>query len=95
MVNGFELFKGSLVTKHCNYLLIGDGVPCAVTGFPPGTGDGQVPPGFLHGARPRIKNEEWSAAASSHDPTQLARLGNRSLKCFGHQRLVVSLGALA
>ena len=31
----------------------------------------------------------------SHNPPQLARFGNRSLKCFYHQRLVVSFGALA
>ena len=31
----------------------------------------------------------------SHNPPELARLGNRSLKCFCHQRLVVSLSALA
>ena len=30
-----------------------------------------------------------------HNPPQLGRFGNRSLKCFYHQRLVVSFGALA
>jgi hypothetical protein len=35
------------------------------------------------------------ASAYLHDPSQLARFGNCSLKCFYHQRLVVSFGALA
>ena len=35
------------------------------------------------------------ASAYLHNPSQLARFGNRSLKCFYHQRLVVSFGALA
>ena len=33
--------------------------------------------------------------APLHNPPQLARFGNCSLKCFYHQRLVVSFGALA
>jgi hypothetical protein len=39
--------------NDCNYLLIGDGVPCAVTGSPPGTGEAPrlVPPGLLHVGR--------------------------------------------
>ena len=56
----------------------------------PDSGDGVIACNSDH----KLRNNS-ARTEGSHDPTQLARLGNRSLKCFGHQRLVVSLGAPA
>ena len=41
------------------------------------------------------RNGRLAEADALHNPPQLARFGNSSLKCFYHQRLVVSFGALA
>ena len=45
--------------------------------------------------RDKVTNAKRRRPNPLDNPSQFARLGNRSLKCFYRQRLVVSLGALA